>query len=680
MNKNKQHTDSQKIYDALLKDMEDLSLPDSLKPESIEASLQDIKPTEKKPTPYRFLYAAAAIVLVVLVGTIGIHFGIGEKSKSALEAVPESTTNSQGENLDTAQLKTADSYDSIISFFLERQKSFLEASDSSLKPSETADRAPAGSSPILMNAAGDAHSETNLQVEGVSEDDMLMTDGRYLYSLYPAGQFAAQEIRIVDAENPQKLRLAAKIRAKDCGFDVPAKSLEPRSFFLSDGYLVTLWRSGITVPSSSPNRCGSCLEFTTHVAVFDIKNSQKPQKVQSFSINGDTFSARMVGKDLLLVTRYDVLLDVSDETLKDICIPTYTLNGVTKKFPASTIQCVKDSKKAGYILVARLHIETPDAVPEVLAVLGSGESLFCSKDSLLIADPFWHDERSDEATYIISKEQTRFLAFSLKDQIHFEGEAILPGTILNQFSMDEYNGYYRIALNDRREGTSVTILNRDLTVRGSVFGIAKGETIKSARFLGDTAYLVTFRDIDPLFVLDLKDPEKPQILGKLKVPGFSNYLHPLEGGYLLGIGQDGKEVSHLKISLFDVREPNAPKEVDTYVFQSPIYVRSALERTHKALLQFQEPQSFAIPVEEYSGIPSEAKNYLQAFKIKDGKIEIGTRYSPTCPKEAEELTYADNSRAVIQRGAYIGNTVFTASANGLVSYSMETGDVLDILY
>jgi len=184
----------------------------------------------------------------------------------------------------------------------------------------------------------------------------------------------------------------------------------------------------------------------------------------------------------------------------------------------------------------------------------------------------------------------------------------VPGWVLNQFSMDESGGYFRIVTTGETSsggpsGTNVYVLNSTMGIVGKLEGLAPGETMHSARFMGSKAYLVTFKKIDPLFVVDLADPEKPTVLGKLKIPGYSDYLHPYDDTHLIGVGKETEEAKEgdfawyqgVKISLFDVGDVASPKEVAKYEIgdrgtDSPVLT------DHKAFLFSLEKNLLVIPV------------------------------------------------------------------------------------
>ena len=178
----------------------------------------------------------------------------------------------------------------------------------------------------------------------------------------------------------------------------------------------------------------------------------------------------------------------------------------------------------------------------------------------------------------------------------------VPGRLLNSFSIDEYDGYLRVATTIDgqriglgrfgRTGESVNdlyVLDENMNVAGSVLDMGRDERIFSARFIGNLAYLVTFKQIDPFFVLDLSNPRKPKIAGELKIPGFSSYLHPLKENTILGVGRENSKV---KLSIFDVSNPSNPVESSKYLMSA---FWSDVQNTHRAFLQDSKNELFFIP-------------------------------------------------------------------------------------
>jgi len=221
---------------------------------------------------------------------------------------------------------------------------------------------------------------------------------------------------------------------------------------------------------------------------------------------------------------------------------------------------------------------------------------------------------------MISKETEKTVIHKVsidKNSIEHTAQGEVPGTVLNQFSMDEYNGNFRIATTTGNtwEGNSLNnlyVLNEEMKIIGKTEDLAQGERIYSARFMGDRAYLVTFKNVDPLFVIDLKNPENPEVLGYLKIPGYSDYLHPYDETHVIGIGKDVNEsidadkvhsanavyytaILGLKVSLFDVSDVQNPKETGKIVFGDRGTESYALQ-DHKAFLFDKSRNLLVIPV------------------------------------------------------------------------------------
>jgi uncharacterized secreted protein with C-terminal beta-propeller domain len=222
----------------------------------------------------------------------------------------------------------------------------------------------------------------------------------------------------------------------------------------------------------------------------------------------------------------------------------------------------------GFLSVSSIDVTNQDPA-EVEAIAAQGFITYMNDSALFLA----------ASDYNGNTTITKFRIDGMK--VGYAGSGTVDGTLLNQFSMDEYEGNLRVATNTWDVGNGLYVLDDSLNVIGSVTGLAKGESIYSVRFFGDKGYIVTFRNMDPLFVFDLKDPKNPKLTGELKIPGFSNYLHPVGEDLLLGIGAEtfeiyqkdaeGNEVvignrqGGIKVSLFDVSDMGEPKEISKYV-------------------------------------------------------------------------------------------------------------------
>jgi uncharacterized secreted protein with C-terminal beta-propeller domain len=275
---------------------------------------------------------------------------------------------------------------------------------------------------------------------------------------------------------------------------------------------------------------------------------------------------------------------------------------------------------------------------------------------------------------VIAKESQK----TLVHKISISGDSILgyvakgevPGRLLNQFSMDEHDGRFRIATTSEYSTpqkfvmhNNVYTLDNAMNITGRLEGVAPDESIYAARFMGDRLYLVTFRQVDPFFVIDLSG-DQPEVLGKLKLPGFSNYLHPYDKDHVIGIGKEtgdnGAQVLGVKIALFDVSDVTDPRAVDTYMIGGP-QTESEVLGDHKALLFDKEKDILSIPIfspETYYFDGAEPYrepgtwNGFYVFGIDEGK-----RFELKGQIQHETNNYGSQG----SRSFYINDTLYTVT-------------------
>ena len=279
---------------------------------------------------------------------------------------------------------------------------------------------------------------------------------------------------------------------------------------------------------------------------------------------------------------------------------------------------------------------------------------------------------------------TQIYKFYLKDATcTFVKTGTVPGSVLNQFSMDEKDGYFRIATtdstswNDESNTNNLYVLNENLEIVGKIEGLAPGERIYSVRFMGNRAYMVTFVQTDPLFVVDLSNPRDPQVLGELKIPGYSKYLHPYDETHLIGFGENTKVVNYgygdqvitdgMKMSLFDVTDPENPTEMySVNIGEEGTY--SELLYNHKALLFSKEKNILAFP------ISITGDNYEVVFQ---GAIVYGLSLDNGFELKGKISNTSNNldkyySRNSVERIIYIKDTLYTLSKSLIKATDMNT--------
>lgn len=450
----------------------------------------------------------------------------------------------------------------------------------------------------MLSSAGGAdalapgHSETNVQVIGVDEGDSVKTDGRYIY------QIQDNAVRIVRAVPGISLAQAAVITQDDNGF-------QPLELMLDGQRLVvigSLWKTDnnqnpMGYGAVAPDRRWFNPGISYSVArIYDVSTPETPVLEREFQLQGGYISSRRIGDALYLLSRtyprawlYGTAASGKAMDLLPNIIDSSTHAGKAYVPPARSVLYFPDFVEPDYVVVAGLRLDKPEAAADVQTFLGAGELVYSSIRNLYLSSASygeWQASTDGASTEWTSKEETRIYKFSLNNgSVRYENAARVAGTVLNQFSMDEYQGNFRIAttshngsLGTNSQTNQLTVLDERLSPLGQVGDLAKGEQIYAARFVGDRCYLVTFRTTDPLFVLDLKDPAKPFVAGELKMPGYSQYLHPFKDRYLIGVGKEAIELpmtqnadttlmgsgayyQGLKVSLFDVGDPANPVQL-----------------------------------------------------------------------------------------------------------------------
>ncbi len=657
-------------------------LPERLTPERVAEHVAGETVQPKKRHIARYVSVAAAFVLLVLAGLAVWQLADGTPTLTA----PLETPNVQAADAGDAYLQTAESYEQIEDLFVALRDENAPVSRFSLSELfNGSDKATASEGFDLGGVAGavtdggmgDAvYGETNVQVDGVEEGDILKNDGSYLYVLRWTTEMGY--VDIVDIRDKAQMRSVSQIevcRAETA--DGTSTYTNISELFITGDTLTVLYTaSSYSVSGEMPEIYGAGAAGTTKTvaAVYDVTDRAAPVLRYTYAVDGSLISSRMTDSTLLLVTEYSVPLYKNDSDLKNASVPCFYKDNVKTRFPVNTVCLTANTESQSYLTVTLLDTASDGTNAQMKAVLGGGTDIYCTDSVLLVAARdhtdavTYSNAAGDEiASFVPGAVDTRLFAFSLESGVRYQGSTKIDGTLLNQFSMDAYNGYYRIATT-AEDGSCLTVLNESLETVGELRGIAPGEDIYAARFMGDTAYLVTFYQTDPLFVLDLSDPASPRVTGELKIPGFSSYLHPYAENLLIGIGESGDEsgaTGKLKVSLFDVSDMQNPKEISSVVFDGAQYTSSAAQYDHHAYLSLSDG-TFAIPVTE-SGPLTDPHSFACVLTVEDGELRVLETYSPDT---ATHLAYT------VTRITYAGSTLFTLSDTALVAFDRGTGEQL----
>ena len=569
-----------------------------------------------------------------------------------------------------------------------------DAATGSASEKSTAPPAPMAGNALVTGDAG--FTAANQQVAGVEESDIVKTDGDSLF-IHTNTASSTPEVVIVDASSMEKLSTI---------------TLEPSygasELYLWDETLVVMqteapsvlpFQKGISEATASdnksyqkaaqgetPSHSGMAESNTSYrdafvisATLFDVSDREQPKEIRRFEQDGSYVSSRVSDGTLYLVSQKYVWGDSSDEdTPMDELVPVTgdSLNQASQLLEAqSIVYCPDVEIDPVYTVVSALNLSDCQQPANTKAVLGSADEIYMSKDNLYLAGS------SDGSS-------TNLVRVAVEDSdIHFAATGKVPGQVLGQFSMDESGGYFRVAstsFSDSGTVNNLYVLDQSLKQVGSVEGLAPGESIKSVRYLGDTAYVVTFREVDPLFAIDLSTPSKPKVLGQLKTPGFSEYLHPVDSSTLIGFGtnttvaENGAVMENgMKLSLFDVSDPLHPKESQVFYLGNQGSSSEGKEN-HKAFFydgqrgQIGFPATIATQVDKDKADPlsSQKEITFSGYLLLDFSKEDGFSIAAYFPNGGEgNGVSALGDR--IRRGVRIGESFYTISGQQLIRYSLK---------
>lgn len=509
----------------------------------------------------------------------------------------------------------------------------------------------ASTNDVKSELATENYGKTNTQVENVDEADIIKNDGKYLYILAGGSHKVDRRVTILNAAE-MSVSSRIEFKSEDYYYNVQEMYVNgDRLIILASEYEKEEYDEDEEYYGYRISE-GKIVSF-----LYDISDRTSPKLVRKVSQDGSEYiSSRMIDGILYTVSQYVVRGD-SESDVKENAVPE--VNG--KEISCDCIYIYDyDSKR--YNILSAYDTKIDDGTVTSLSILGSGNEVYCSSDALYIAARGYNEDYSENYTEIYS--------FNLNGtDISYRASGTVKGDYLNQFSFDEYKENLRIATTYYSykhdiDVSSIYVLNKDLQLIGQLEDIAYDEQVKSVRFMGDTGYIVTFRNTDPLFTLDLSDPTAPKIEGEVKLPGFSSYLHPVADGLVVGLGYDGDEenadFSSIKVSLFDVSNLKEPKEVDTFVLKN---VYSQALNNPKAFITYPEENLIGFPVEHYD---SRTVLSYKLLKIENGEISNHLGYV----HESERFT------GDVFRGTYIGQKLYTVDNYNVCEFDIATAEML----
>ena len=716
----------QEILTQLRKAAEEIEIPEALKPEQIEKQLQEqkakqqqenqhLKPKKsKKIIPWRRLGSMVAVLALVVCSGIYItvtrvdkNSGTGQTDSIAMtdtqQTVGEAGETEEAEHVDVASLGTmyhrASDYKEVYQTLLKGyQQNWIEGEMSAETSTATSEDKASGNAAKDESAdmdlsegskeGGKDYSTTNLQMEGVDESDIAKIDGSYIYTVED------KYIVITDIRDG-KLEEVTRFLPKDCG--AADRVME----IYVDGDQLILVVQGYETSLDGNSKAGSdketsdketkdeensdketavsdvakdgafCYKMngksTTQIQVYSIVDRKNPEFEGRLIQDGYYNTSRKIGDVVYLFTQYNMTSDVTSyvekkhgvedlkegngvSSLAEAVIPK--VNG--EKVAAGEIYLPESSGESG-ILVSSLDVNKPDKVLDSKLVISGYAQTYISKDALYL-----YEEDYDGAMI------TNIAKFAL-DEGRISGVAAtaVRGYVRDTFAINASDGYLRVLTTDystEDEVNALYILDENMKLTGQLTGIAPGEEIYAARFMGNTGYFVTYRNTDPLFTVDLSDPAKPEIIGELKVTGFSEYLHFWDDTHLLGIGYESDEktgnIENIKLSMFNIENPGEVTEEAKLVLKDVDYSEALYD--YKSVIISKDKNLIGLVCEDYSS--SRTKQTYQIYSYENGTF-----------KKQAEISDINGVNYENVRGMYSGNVFYLWINDNITSYDMTDG-------
>jgi uncharacterized secreted protein with C-terminal beta-propeller domain len=588
-------------------------------------------------------------------------------------------------------------------------------------------------------------SSTNVQVQGVDEADIVKNDGKYIYTI------SNSKIVIVDAYPAENAKIVSEIELNNTPRNIFVNSDRLVVFGDEYSYYpyagaqekVAVQESMIARPYPYYNTASS------YIKVYDISDRSNPVLVRNLSVDGYYFDSRMIGNYVYTIVNNPVnvfgddiqlpivrplaaekfpaiyYFDVPDRSYnfvnvialnvggtEDPAVKTYMLPSSQNLFVSanniylSYTKWLDDSYFFDKLVDTVIVPIVPSGISKTISdIRGTNDSKAEKMGKIMkVAEDYMNTLGPEEKAAFGKDAQDRMMEFQKEtakqrestiihrimlngNEIKYESQGSVPGHVLNQFSMDEYNGYFRVATTSgdwNSQANNLYVLDGGMGIVGKVEDLAKGERIYSVRFMGDRAYMVTFRQVDPLFVIDLGEPTAPKVLGFLKVTGVSDYLHPVDENHIIGIGKEATEQGRflgLKLSLFDVTDVANPKEISKVVIGDRGTDSYALH-DHKAFLFDKEKGLLVLPVllaeidntnpvnEWTYGTYKFQGAYVFGFSIDSGFDLRGKIIHSSSGNETDYNSYWGSNS--VKRSLYMDNVLYTVSDKMIKMNSLDT--------
>lgn len=564
------------------------------------------------------------------------------------------------------------------------------------------------------------YSDTNVQVEGIAEADIVKTDGGYIYVL---SRCRGTKVFIIRADEGS-LEFVSAIPLQENGQYGYGEQM-----YVSGNRLVIVRQGEKACQDEEPQYRldwwrGYYTESQTEIMIYDITDRTAPKLAAAHTQDGWYVSSREKDGYLYVISEKsrqhyyyiqpididaaDAGADSQDETVGEDGLSERERAQLPQTddallLPEDIYFCGQNMDSA-YTIVTAINLSEPEQIADSISLVAGSNHCYMCQNAIYLAAYDWSDYTEKNCNY------TKLVRIAYEDgRLTLAAQGKVKGNLDDQFSMDERDGYLRIVttvdyyeINQESDyqwweytgmSNSLYVLDADLNVVGALENLAENEMIYSARFIGDIAYFVTYRNTDPLFSVDVSDPENPVLLGALKIPGFSDYLHPFGDHLLLGIGYDAGDTdeatNYVKLTMFDITDPLNVVEKHTLILDG--YSGSEACYNHKSALVDQERSLIGFPVEGY--ISSYEDDGFREYTEKKAYVVYGydeedgfypkfeKAYVKSQSEKDNDIVGEDEWNLWYDmqlRGIYIGDYFYTiSSTKEVVSWLMEQGRFIE---
>ncbi len=550
---------------------------------------------------------------------------------------------------------------------------------------------------VVEEAEAKDYSKTNTQVEGVDEADIIKTDGDYIYSI------SKKDVVITNVKNPLSVEVESVISSTDSSI--------PMDLILNNNKLIVISSLG-----------DNYYDQDTIVYIYDISDKKGPKELKRIQLYEPYYTTRSIDNKLYIFSKGRLRED-GDKVLRD-----YRVDDTKHQIDIHDIKYLKDYSSDIQTLICTVDLDNIDKSINIESYLMDISNAYVSEKAIYLLDYEYYNRKSyslldlfglkgvfglidlddsDDTDY----NNTNIFKFKIdKDKgVKYQAKSKVKGKTVNQYSLDENKGHLRVAL-ESEDGTRIVIFNEDMRKIGESISVAKGERMYASRFMNNKAYFVTFKNTDPLFVIDLSNEKKPKFMGKLHIPGYSTYLHPYDDTHLIGIGVDTKEnisrddngrvisnwtsTNGMKMSLFDVSDISNPKEISKTTIGDRL-VRSAILTNPKALLFSKKKKLLAIPVNRYDeddvviedggeqiedADDNDDNLYTaEGYFVYNIDLDNGFKLRGVINHDKNKSNYYYYNSSKLLRGVYIDNYLFTVSESAVKVHDLESLNEISVL-